>query len=279
MHRLKDLRLDGLRAPTAISRGAAGTWSDVGRIGLAPSPQQTGQELGTLSLSITLRREFAPDLDAAIGLVQQYLSTGETLDLRDAEGGLLGYYTLRSATVATKRADTDGTPIAADIELTLLEQPDVPVPLPSSLARTDSAFIPVLPIPVVSTAGQLSARLALAASAEGGAAATLALSPVLQPATAASALARAKKAAEGAQARAAEAVAAMQSSAAVLARAPALLANAQAVRDNAANLALRIQEGDLTNVLAAGDALRLSSSATLGAALPLTIAGAFRELI
>lgn len=280
---LGQIQFEGLKAFRTLERSFAARYAEMPRIGDKSTLQRTGNELDQLSFELRLHVGFS-DLQADLDTLKEYKTNGEVLPLTTGAGTFMGNFVIQRIAQSDETHDLQGEPVSIVLTVELTEFVD-PNPEQSARLQAAQAGFATDPARVIPIAVSRLGSTAQAATVQSISTTNLnsmaavadikktAVVPAQKPALFSAAGERMKRAVAAAN----DAIQKLQDFQSLTAKAPALLATMEDVRDNAVLLQTRIQEGDLTNAITQGEAMTASLESVPEASMPLVTALILRE--
>lgn len=283
---LGNMIFEGVNGFQSLSRIRAVKYTEIQLVDGKPRLQRNGIELTSLALEMKFHVGFGIDPTTEINRLITWQNTGEVLPLIDGQGTEYGNFVIRSVSDSPEVMRVDGKVIWASVSVQLTEFVD---PNAAATAKRESIAkgfatdpLKVIPIRVVrvgTTPASITSIQSREAALNGAAAAADIQEAYTTPTRKESLFMAAKVKAEAAASGAREAITRLGEIASLAAKAPALLASLESVRDNSNLMIQRIAEGDLTNALTQATALTAATDTVDGAVRPLDISLILRQPI
>ena len=282
---LGNIRFEGLKGFLSFRRTRAAKYAEMPRMDGKPRLQRTGDELETVAFDLRLHSAFGSVLDD-YDTLDGYRQDGEVLPLIDGDGLVLGNYVIISISDSPEISGLTGKPISTELSVELKEFID-PNPaatahrqaIADGFATSAAKVIPIRLVRIGTTPAAVTVQSVQAAELNSQAA----IADVQKAAVAAeqkeTLFRQAAVKAEDAVLAAQDAVTKLQDFSSLAAKAPALLATMESIRDNAELLGTRLLEGDITNALAQSTTLGDSLLGVGDAVRPINTSLILREAI
>lgn len=247
--------------------------------------QKTGDELTAITIEVRFHRGFTgADLDDDVAQIRQYMQAGTPLPFTNGAGELIGNFVITSFTPTPETAYPDGRAISLLAAITLREWVDPAPELTAArdaqrkgFATSSSKVIPIQITRLGTTADSLTSAQVRSTTVNSLSGVADVEDILTAPSQQDSLFARAAAKIAQAQADAEAAIARIEDTATLAAKAPALLGVMQTLYAQVVVFAQRIADGDLTNALAQASVVTDAVDGIGAALLPLDISIILRE--
>lgn len=282
---LGNIRFEQSKGFTRYEPTEAARYGEIPLVGGKARLQKTGDELTSITLEVRLHRGFTgADLDDDVSQIREYMQAGTPLPFTNGAGELIGNFVIVSFTPIPETTYPDGRPISLLATITLREWVDPAPELTAARAAQAKGFATnaakVIPIQITrlgTTADALTSAQVRSTTVNSLSGVADVEGVLAAPSQQESLFARAAAKITQAQADAEAAIARIEDTATLAAKAPALLGGMEALYDQIVIFAQRIADGDLTNALAQATIVTDAAGAIGEALLPLDISIILRE--
>jgi len=275
MYQLGSITFDGLRGFDTLKKSREAVYAELPLMQGKPRLQRTGTALQKIDIGIALHAAFT-DVEADIAALDAYREDGEILPLISGDGTNFGNFVLVSIGETVLNTSPTGRTLTAEVTLSLSEHFDPNPAATIEAAAKTAAFaigadkvVPVRLVRPPTTIMAVTSQNVTTGAAASAAAVGNIRQAEITPTQQASLFNRAKASMIQAKTAYENAKEAANSYANIAAKAPNLIATAQAALDNIGELETLLTSGDLTNALTVCDALEDSIGAIASATLPL----------
>lgn len=276
---LGDLRFEAGLTVQGIETTSGGNISEVNTLAGRPMLQrQAGQPLLRRTITIPLFAALGHDPAGKYELLAGWRDEGRVLPLASGQGEDLGQYLIASLAETVIVAGLDGQRLQTSITVELIEYVDRSPAVSAKRQAVAAGFatderrvIPILPTSQGITAASVTSTQARAGQGLCLDAADDVRTVVVVPSQKQSFFARAKSKVESAIRSFEGAIETIQNVATIAATAPQLLAKLETVKASAEVFSTRLDEGDLTNALIAGQIMSDSAGDITTSLRPLDL--------